>query len=751
MTNKFKNILFVILGSLLPGLPSLLSLLPYNNLFLKALLMAYYLFIPGLVIGFLLKINYKKTANMIVKVLALSLVFLMLTGYLANEILPHISINRPLDLHPFIVVFNVSLFVAAVFAYKGIRLLERLTRIRKTKISMNFSKENFILVTLSIFSLLLFILGTIVLNNDGSNTLTIIAIFLLIISTFYCLINHKELSIVCLSIFIYSASLGLLLMFSLRSSHVLGFDINNEYHVFQLAQQNGRWSLSKDVNPYNACLSITILPTLLSNLIHISGEYIFKFVYQVIFAFVPLSLFFLYKKLSDIRIALVGSLIFIFQIYFAQQLPALARQEIAFLFLVLVIDCLTTSYSEHRTKLLLYIFSFALIVSHYSTAYFWMFTLLIFYIVYFLFKKFYKRSTLTVSRPSIYYLLIIILGIMLWFGQITTTSSNLTQFITHLPSTFSTLLSSDSLNNDLSKIQFRNSNTNTLQNLNKNFKQTTKEFSNYYNLSPIPNSQNYQPQLTSSITITPKISGFLAGVSNIVSTTIYIAIAYGLELIGMTIVIIKRKKYKKLLLLDMLAFACIPLVVIILLVPSIAVDYNLSRAYMQLLILFAPFAAIALFSLYKIIKFRHAMVATGIILGIFLLYTTGLYNLVFGGSAFINLENFGYDHDKFYTSNAEVYSIKWLQTNYVSKIPVYSDEYGALKIQAYSNINSIRGILYPNLVETNSYVFLDNTNIKEDIAFTNTQNQDIEYAVPLGTLSYSMNTIYVSNNVKILR
>ena len=66
-----------------------------------------------------------------------------------------------------------------------------------------------------------------------------------------------------------------------------GHDIQQEYLVFQLTEFHGHWSMAYFNDPYNACLSITILPTELSRIIQVDSPYIFKLFFQMIFALCP--------------------------------------------------------------------------------------------------------------------------------------------------------------------------------------------------------------------------------------------------------------------------------------------------------------------------------------------------------------------------------------------------------------------------------------------------------------------------------
>ena len=90
---------------------------------------------------------------------------------------------------------------------------------------------------------------------------------------------------------LYLLSLALLLMTSLRGWYVTGHDIQVEYRVFQLTAAHARWDISDFHNAYNACLSITILPTELAQIVRVDSPYIYKVFFQLIFAACPVLVY----------------------------------------------------------------------------------------------------------------------------------------------------------------------------------------------------------------------------------------------------------------------------------------------------------------------------------------------------------------------------------------------------------------------------------------------------------------------------
>src|ERR1700680_2775123 len=90
--------------------------------------------------------------------------------------------------------------------------------------------------------------------------------------------SQLSLSIACswYSYALFFIGLALLFTTSLRSWYATGHDIEREIYVFQLTNTHHIWSMAFYQDAYNACLSITILPTILTNLLVIQDIYVYK-------------------------------------------------------------------------------------------------------------------------------------------------------------------------------------------------------------------------------------------------------------------------------------------------------------------------------------------------------------------------------------------------------------------------------------------------------------------------------------------
>jgi uncharacterized membrane protein len=265
----------------------------------------------------------------LVYTIGLSIAFLMFGGLFINWTLPLVGIDKPLSLVPLFVSFNIFLLIFWLIVF---------TQNKEITLKIKLPKLDWLnkifFITPVIFTLLS-ILGAIILNNRGPNYLTIIMLGGIAIYVFFIVLFRKKLNENIYPWAVLMLSISLLLMYSLRSWHVLGWDINQEYLVFALTNSAKYWSPYTSGGAYNSCISITILPTIFASFAKINNEYIYKLFFPILFSIVPLMIYLSTKKFLSEGYAFLTSFFFISQYWFIAQMPALTRQEMAFIFISL--------------------------------------------------------------------------------------------------------------------------------------------------------------------------------------------------------------------------------------------------------------------------------------------------------------------------------------------------------------------------------------------------------------------------------
>lgn len=203
------------------------------------------------------------------------------------------------------------------------------------------------------------------LRSYGDNILVITLLISVILYVVFLLwFKPGSSNIYPLALFVIS--LSILICFNARSNHLFGNDIHLEYYEFRLTDRSGNWIPD---SLYSSCLSITILPTILSSVSGLDGEFIFKFVYLFVLSLVPVVLYQIYRKWIGDAVSFSMALFFIASTIYFLQMPSLTRQIVATLLFVLAIGLLMKSepLKSKADKALFVVLSFGIITAHYST------------------------------------------------------------------------------------------------------------------------------------------------------------------------------------------------------------------------------------------------------------------------------------------------------------------------------------------------------------------------------------------------
>jgi uncharacterized membrane protein len=216
---------------------------------------------------------------------------------------------------------------------------------------------------------------------------------------------------------VLSLSSSLLLHTSLVSHHLWGYDINLEYFLSHRVLENSIWNpvgTTTFESTSNGMLSLMILPPVLSLSLDMDLVWIFKVVYPLFFALVPVGLYIVYARQIGSKPAFLAVMFFVSMFVFFTTMSALAKQELAEFYMVLCLMLLLDNIIPRITRsLLLIIFLFCLVVSHYGVSYYFAF-LLIFGLI--LNSLGSRKGYATNDRNSSYRFPLILLGfIFVWY------------------------------------------------------------------------------------------------------------------------------------------------------------------------------------------------------------------------------------------------------------------------------------------------------------------------------------------------
>ncbi len=325
MTFGKKTLFSLLLG--FDILANILELTHVNFLYTSTLIsFCTCILLPGFLISLIFRIRKISFWENLLFIVGFSIAFLEFGGLLLNILLPLFGINDPLTFQNLVIGFDIYVFLLFIFAW--IRTKQLIVQIQLPRRSA-LEKGLYILPA---FFPILATLGAIVLNNGGSNILTLI---LLGTIASYCLLLVLFRTKIAVDLYPYAIFfIGIATLFttSLRSWYITGHDIEIEFYIFKLTNTHHIWNMAFLQDAYNACLSITILPTILTNLLSIQDIYVYKVIFQILFATSPVLVFFILRNYTTSVLAFLSAFIFMSFPTFFNDMAMLNRQEIGFIF-----------------------------------------------------------------------------------------------------------------------------------------------------------------------------------------------------------------------------------------------------------------------------------------------------------------------------------------------------------------------------------------------------------------------------------
>lgn len=318
----------------------------------------YVLFLPGVLLLRTLRLHKLGSAETLLYTVGLSLAFDMAVGLLLTAAGALNLISRPISLPPLLISFSAAIFALSLLAYRRDKKFDDPAPVRLTDRSLRWSLFLAILPFVCVF-------GTYLMNDYGSNALLLVVYVTIGVSMLFIAVSEKfPKELYPLAIFVIA--LVMLFSTSLISPYISGWDITAEYYDAALVVGNGAWNWTRS-DPYNSCLSVVMIPPIVSILAKIDLVYVLKAVSSLLFALMPVGLYAVFKKLTDEKIAFLSAFFVICSFTFFIDLPQLARQEMAELFLALILLLSVSNEIKGSLKRpLLLVFTFSLIVSHYA-------------------------------------------------------------------------------------------------------------------------------------------------------------------------------------------------------------------------------------------------------------------------------------------------------------------------------------------------------------------------------------------------
>lgn len=351
---------------------------------------AYLTLVLGFIPAKLFGIDKHSTCTFMLFSTGFSISILMFLGLLINEILVIFGFSNPLSAQNLLIGLNLFTFGAYILNY-----FKKNERIKK--INHKISPWIVMLIILPCLS----IIGSFVINHGGNNFILLLSVVTICVVAIISVMRLiKKASSIFPPIVLFIIAISLFLQSSLVTNYVVGNDIYEEFYVFSITRDRSYWnsSFTSELTSHarvNAMLSVTILPTIYSELLGIDGNMVFKFFYPFILSWMVIGLYKLYSTQFSRKLSFLSAFFYttnnvVFWLFSC-------RQIVAQLFYVLLFILIIDKNLDLRTKKLCYvIFAATLVVSHYSMAYIFMFIVSFVWLYDFLLKR--KPSSIKIGQ-----------------------------------------------------------------------------------------------------------------------------------------------------------------------------------------------------------------------------------------------------------------------------------------------------------------------------------------------------------------
>lgn len=615
MIRQFKKpIVIVILGLIVTDIAIFLDI----PMLREVLGFVYFSTVPGVLILHILKLNSLDFVKKLLLSVGLSLSFLIFIGLLINFLFPLTTISLVLP-------FSIILLLLCAFAYR--RNKEGFSSPLSFNRQTDSQKQLTFMLILPVLWPLLAVLGTQLMNTTNNNAVLVVTLISIPIYIVAVVLLRQRIPNATYPVAIGMISISLLLIWGLTSNYLIGRDSHDEYFVSQLTVSIMHWSPANIINQLNATLSVSLLPPIYHLITGVHIVYFYKVMLPLLVSLTPLAIYRLSEKYLGSQYAFLAAFFFMAQAPFMNMIFGATRQVMAIFFFALAMMTLFDDrMSELNKRMILLIFVFAVIVSHYSTSYILFFLLLIVWISGTIGRKFARPKLATGISGSL--VALSFACIFLWYAQITElgfpTAVNMVQRI----------------------------------------------FANLWNIFAV---EMAAPSVQAAFGI--GVSGIGRWIRVIVSDITFVLIA-----IGALSLIIKPKRLNLDTDYTVMVLTSLGMMAALAIIPLISWVYTGGRFYAQLLVFLAPMYVLGGVILFRFIKPRLGLVFITVVVILQFLSSSYLVDQALGVPTSIYLNRAGYWYSTEYTYESEVTAAEWLEKYGKRDLTIHGDIFGYLRL-----------------------------------------------------------------------
>ncbi len=709
-----------------------------------------------------------------------SLLALIVVGFVLNLLLPLVGSDHPLQ----------PKVLATTWLVLGLGLLAwRPSMPLIGSISWRLALRRALLARLElaqglgVAALVLAVVGAVRLNNGANGSVALVA-QALAAAALLALMLRREGSLGRDVRSLALVATSLLLATSLRGWGITGHDIQAEFLAFRLTNGDQHWQMADLQNAYNACLSVNILPTVLTQSTGLSGEFVFKVLLQLVFAVVPVLTFLYSRRFLSRRLSLVAVTFTLAFPTFFTDMPYLVRQEMAYFFLALVLLAATErDRPPAMRRLLVAAFGLGVVLSHYSTTYVMLmglvFALLALVLAQVVRRRFRQAArtgraafrgafSLVLLNPLVIAFLVV--ASLAWAGPVTHTGGHATAIARETIGAITGNGDEGPSSSDASYLLFAQDKATPRERLNGFVDQTMQ-----YRNETIPRRDllvkhpgkaalrpAIVPQSKAPATVVGRLLDSLGLDPGKINAGLKLASAGLMQVFliaGVVWLVWRRKRPSDQPLppleVTYLSLGAVAALALIVLVPNLSVDYGVLRAFQQTLLVTAPLMAAGLWLLLRPLASRAATLVVLVPVVLLLILSGVLPALLGGQQERLALSNSGSYYERFYTTDSETQAISWLaatdaSTSYRSKV-ISNRNVTVKMLAATNNAAPVADRLYPTLLTRDAFVYVDGQILEKGHSTIFYTGDLINYVYPQRELDQGLDLVYSSPKSRIYR
>ena len=722
-------------GPALAGLVLIAALVPAREIWAAQLLELLLLVtVPGSLLLRALRVRRRAVASFPLYVPCASLVVL-LTAALAVDLLgPPFLLEEPLQTLPLLVSLEVVCLALALAAARA----PRDAGVPWSALPARPWLAWPLLLPLAAAA------GAVLFTNGHGRTLAVVAVAAAVAALVLGVLMAGKWSPGALSLLLFGAGLALIWSFSIRGRFLYGFDIATEIQVVDFTFAEGVWRTDQTDDAYGAMLSLTVLPALFQGLTGISGLVLLKAVYPALLALLPVGVFALARRVVPARFAFMVAAVLAGQSYFFQQLPGIARQEIALLlYMALIAAMLDRRIRTPGRLALVGVLAAGVVVSHYATAYLAIATLAGAVVLQLIVSFF--RPLPKISAPLVVALVATVAAAGVWYGAVTHSTANLEQFADNVRDRGPDLLPNTRPGQSLvqSYLEGNAPTRITAESYERDAREEYRESRPYVK----PWQEAWAPEnelREATVPADRERAGPIVDGSRILRLLTGQLINV-LAVAGALMLVLSRRSSALARQIGLLGVGTLAVLIMVRLSGTAADAYNQERAYLQTMVTLGVGLA---FALQLISRRWPRALAVGAAVGVFVLAFSGsgLRGVVLGGGTPTNLANAGEDYERFFVSPAELSAARWLYQVPESKL-VYADRYGQLRVRAATGRD--RGLLEeltPKTLDRDAWVYASRTNLEDGRARGSMGGRFARYRWPSAFVRENYDLVYTNGS-----